>query len=168
MSEQCKRKRTRMKTKERAKKKFGDSKYRDDARLFLRAALRGLLCLARRLVDQKLFRLLPSFIAAFNHLGVAPRPAHVSPPGPLYFGATFRPFVDPRPRFTTNATEAPSCSNCFSRDSRAPRPSQKWRGRFGPSSDPTLREHGGSLNADPLEKSARQHERLGRSVMFIG
>ena len=32
---------------------------------------------------------LPSFIAVMSHLGFSPRPDHVSPFGPLYFGATF-------------------------------------------------------------------------------
>ena len=46
----------------------------------------------------------PSFISAVSHRGRAPRPAQVSPPGPRYFGATFRPFIaerrpdEPQPR----------------------------------------------------------------------
>jgi hypothetical protein len=64
-------------------------------------------------------------IAATNHLGVAPRPAHSSPDGPLYLAATFRPFnVLPRmPRATlppSDATELPSASNCRSRVERYP------------------------------------------------
>jgi hypothetical protein len=31
----------------------------------------------------------PSFIALVSHLGFIPRPAHVSPFGPRYFGAAF-------------------------------------------------------------------------------
>ena len=62
---------------------------------------------------------LPSLIAAVSHLGVAPRPAHVSPPAPRYFGATFFPF-NLLPRATratlppTEAIEPPSAANCFS------------------------------------------------------
>lgn len=62
---------------------------------------------------------LPSLIAAVSHLGVAPRPAHVSPPAPRYFGATFFPF-NLLPRVTratlppTEAIEPPSAANCFS------------------------------------------------------
>ena len=35
----------------------------------------------------------PSLIAATIHRGFAPRPAHNSPLGPRYFGATFFPFM---------------------------------------------------------------------------
>ena len=62
---------------------------------------------------------LPSLIAAVSHLGVAPRPAHVSPPAPRYFGATLFPF-NLLPRTTratlppTEAIEPPSAANCFS------------------------------------------------------
>src|SRR4051812_40656913 len=62
---------------------------------------------------------LPSLIAAVSHLGVAPRPAHVSPPAPRYFGATFFPF-NLLPRATratlppTEAIEPPSAANCSS------------------------------------------------------
>ena len=60
-----------------------------------------------------------ALVAAFNHLGVAPRPAHVSPSGPRYFGATFFPFnALPRPPRATlppiEAIEPPSASNCLS------------------------------------------------------
>src|SRR3954465_11895209 len=63
---------------------------------------------------------LPSLIAAFNHLGVAPRPAQVSPSGPRYFAATFVPFnLLPRTLRATfppsDATELPSAANCRSR-----------------------------------------------------
>jgi hypothetical protein len=66
----------------------------------------------------------PLLIAAFNHLGVAPRPAHVSPWGLRYFGATFlplnlllRPLLAPRP---SDPAELPSADNCFSRMERWP------------------------------------------------
>ena len=38
----------------------------------------------------------PPLTASVSQRGVAPRPAQVSPPGPRYFGATFRPFKPPR------------------------------------------------------------------------
>jgi hypothetical protein len=67
---------------------------------------------------RKLSNLFPSLIAAFNHLGAAPRPAHVSPSGLRYFGATFLPFIALRPSRAIfppiEATEPPSASNCFS------------------------------------------------------
>jgi hypothetical protein len=58
-------------------------------------------------------------VAAFNHLGIAPRPAHVSPSGPRYFGATFFPFnALPRPLRAilppVEAIEPPSAANCLS------------------------------------------------------
>src|SRR5260370_22941321 len=77
------------------------------------------------LLIKKSSSFLPSLIAATNHLGVAPRPAHSSPDGPLYLAATFRPFnVLPRmPRATlppSDATELPSASTCRSRAERYP------------------------------------------------
>src|SRR5439155_2920841 len=38
------------------------------------------------------------FMAATSQRGLAPLPAHNSPPGPLYFAATFRPFNALTPR----------------------------------------------------------------------
>src|SRR5215217_7874998 len=38
----------------------------------------------------------PSFLSAASHFGIAPLPAHVSPFGPRYFGATFTPLTDMR------------------------------------------------------------------------
>ena len=64
----------------------------------------------------------PSLIAATSQRGLAPRPAHNSPDGPVNFGATFVPFKLPRtPRATLppiDATELPSAANCFSRVER--------------------------------------------------
>src|SRR5262249_59073110 len=43
----------------------------------------------------------PPLIAATSQRGLAPRPAHVSPDGPRYFGGTSFPFTaPPRPRTT--------------------------------------------------------------------
>src|SRR5215208_3427111 len=38
----------------------------------------------------------PSFLSAASHRGIAPLPAHVSPFGPRYFGATFTRLRDVR------------------------------------------------------------------------
>ena len=38
----------------------------------------------------------PCLIRATSQRGRAPRPAHVSPPGPRYFGGTLRPFIAER------------------------------------------------------------------------
>src|SRR5262245_15520200 len=44
----------------------------------------------------------PPLIAATSQRGLAPRPAHVSPEGPRYFGGTFLPLKTlARPRTTT-------------------------------------------------------------------
>src|SRR3954447_17262329 len=62
-----------------------------------------------------------SFIAATNHLGVAPLPAHSSPLGPRYFAATFRPFILlPRslPPPAMDAIEPPKLASCRSSVSR--------------------------------------------------
>src|SRR3954467_1808213 len=50
---------------------------------------------------RKSWTFLPSLIAAASQRGFAPRPAHVSPPGPRYFGATFVPLRLLRPLLTT-------------------------------------------------------------------
>src|SRR4051812_24956475 len=42
---------------------------------------------------RKSSRFLPPLIASRIHTGGIPRPAHVSPPGPRYFGAIFRPSI---------------------------------------------------------------------------
>jgi hypothetical protein len=55
-----------------------------------------------------------SFIAATNQRGLAPRPAHVSPCGPRYFGSTFRPLslltpCAPRtPSYSASSSHHPS------------------------------------------------------------
>jgi hypothetical protein len=56
----------------------------------------------------KCSRFLPFLISAAIHLGIAPRPAHVSDRffGLRYFGATFRPFILLTPRLF-----APGISN---------------------------------------------------------
>src|SRR5215472_11090923 len=59
----------------------------------------------------------PPLIAATSHLGLAPRPAQVSPEGPLYLGGTFLPFnALPPPRTTLRPPTkamASILSNCF-------------------------------------------------------
>src|SRR5262249_32221023 len=57
---------------------------------------------------------LPSLMAACSHLGLAPRPAQVSPFGPRYFGATLRPLrLAPRRRpFPTVPPSPPSRASC--------------------------------------------------------
>src|SRR5215470_16271075 len=59
----------------------------------------------------------PPLIAATSQRGLAPRPAHVSPDGPRYFGGTFFPFKTLPPPRTTTAM-APILSNCFSISAR--------------------------------------------------
>ena len=81
--------------------------------------------LAADLSIRKVSSVFPSLIAAFNHLGVAPRPAQVSPSGLRYFGGTFFPFnALPRPLRAifppSDAIEPPSAANCFSSVVRCP------------------------------------------------
>jgi hypothetical protein len=57
--------------------------------------------------------LFPFFNAATIHFGFAPRPAHVSPDGLLYFGGTFLPFNDPFGALPVSA------ANCFSNSVRS-------------------------------------------------
>src|SRR5215510_9270310 len=54
----------------------------------------------------------PPLIAATSHRGLAPRPAHVSPEGPRYFGGTFFPFNALPPPPTTLAPPTSILSNC--------------------------------------------------------
>ena len=64
----------------------------------------------------------PRLIAATSQRGLAPRPAHVSPDGPRYFGGTFLPFnaLPPPPTALAPPTTAmaPILSNCFSISAR--------------------------------------------------
>ena len=81
--------------------------------------------LAADLSIRKVSSVFPSLIAAFNHLGVAPRPAQVSPSGLRYFGGTFFPFNALPRRLRaifppSNAIEPPSAANCFSSVVRCP------------------------------------------------
>lgn len=74
---------------------------------------------------RKVSSVFPSLIAAFNHVGFAPRPAQVSPSGLRYFGGTFFPFnALPRPLRAifppSDAIEPPSAANCFSSVVRCP------------------------------------------------
>src|SRR5262245_8455041 len=55
-------------------------------------------------------------IAATSHLGLAPRPAQVSPEWFRYFGGTFLPFnALPPPRTTLRPPTTPILSNCISK-----------------------------------------------------
>src|SRR5262249_16347103 len=62
----------------------------------------------------------PCLMRAVSHRGRAPRPAHVSPPGPRYLGATLRPFsAEPRPNTVREIPAARPLSalrreSCFS------------------------------------------------------
>src|SRR5262245_50123086 len=59
----------------------------------------------------------PCLSRAASHRGRAPRPAQVSPPGPRYFGGTFRPFIAerrPPPPRELVPPSAPSRESCFS------------------------------------------------------
>src|SRR5262249_47829723 len=61
----------------------------------------------------------PPLIAATSHRGLAPRPAHVSPEGPRYFGGTFLPLnALPPPRTTLRPPTTAILSNCFSSSAR--------------------------------------------------
>src|SRR5262249_49630631 len=55
---------------------------------------------------------LPPLIAATSHLGLAPRPAQVSPDRLRYFGGTFLPFLPP-PRTTLAPPTKAILSNCI-------------------------------------------------------
>ena len=56
----------------------------------------GFFCAAAALLiaNSSIFR--PRLSSAVSHRGLAPRPAHVSPSGPRYFGATFIPLREDR------------------------------------------------------------------------
>src|SRR5260221_11524660 len=62
----------------------------------------------------------PCLMRAESHRGRAPRPAHVSPPGPRYLGGTLRPFsAERRPTPVRGFLAAPPLSaprreSCFS------------------------------------------------------
>src|SRR5262249_50301395 len=59
----------------------------------------------------------PPLIAATSQLGLAPRPAQVSPDGPRYFGGTFLPFKTlPTPPRPTTAIAPPITFNPHSPD----------------------------------------------------
>src|SRR5262245_46893294 len=61
----------------------------------------------------------PRLIAATSHLGLAPRPAQVSPDGPRYFGGTFLPFnALPPPRTALLPPTTANILNCFSISAR--------------------------------------------------
>src|SRR5262245_34025377 len=69
------------------------------------------------LLIRKSSSFLPRFIAATSQRGLAPRPAHVSPDGPRYFGGTFLPFktlLPPRATTLRPPTRTSIFSNCFS------------------------------------------------------
>jgi hypothetical protein len=68
----------------------------DGCRFFLAAALLTAVYFreAAPLAMRKSSAFAPDFIAARSQRGRAPRPAHVSPFGPRYFGGTLRPLSE--------------------------------------------------------------------------
>ena len=67
-------------------------------------------------IDQKVLDLL-AFLnsGSDSQRGFAPRPAHVSPPGSRYYGATFTPLRLLRPLLSKDVSDPPKLANCFSR-----------------------------------------------------
>src|SRR6516225_8163198 len=93
---------------------IGDQGHRFDVR-FLRSFRADLSI-------RKSSSFFPPLIAATSHLGLAPRPAQVSPDGLRYFGGTFFPLNGLPPPRTTLAppttAKAVILSNCFSISAR--------------------------------------------------
>src|SRR5262249_38954643 len=82
-----------------------------------RFPLRFLLPFPSDLSIKKSSIFFPPLIASTSHLGLAPRPAQVSPDGPRYFGGTFLPFNVLLPRRVTLAPPS-ILSNCCSISAR--------------------------------------------------
>src|SRR5215468_525304 len=85
---------------------------------FFRRALRPFRASALSIANSSSLR--PCLMRAESHRGRAPRPAHVSPPGPRYLGGTLRPFsAERRPNPVREFLAAPPLSaprreSCFS------------------------------------------------------
>jgi len=88
------------------------------AYFFFRRALRPFRAITLSIAKSSSLR--PCLMRAESHRGRAPRPAHVSPPGPRYLGGTLRPFsAERRPNPVRKFPAAPPLSaprreSCFS------------------------------------------------------